>query len=111
MVVDGFEPLEDGIALKIMPANPVEEKKLRQMRDRLAEHLQMKHPGHCTYSFHVSLAYMLRHLDQQNGNKLSNSLQGYRSKLPTYFELGAPEFCTFDNMFAFNRDFFLEKKG
>ena len=109
MAVDGFEPLEDGIALKVVPATPAEESRLRHLRDRLSKVLQIRHPGHDTYSFHVSLSYMLRRLDQrpEDYEKIWAFLQEYRSKLPDVFELGAPEFCIFDDMFAFRRQFFL----
>ena len=105
MVVEGYEPLMEGIALKVIPASAEEEKRLRRLRNRLSKQCQMQHPGHDTYSFHISLAYLLRHPDHAQHHKLSEFLQAYRSKLPLRFELGAPEFCTFDNMFAFHHQF------
>lgn len=111
MSIDGWEPLEDGIALKVVPATEAEEKRLRQLRGRLSEVLQMNHPGHGTYSFHVSISYMLRHLDEQQHQKIWGFLEGFRSQLPEVFELGAPEFCVFNDMFAFDRQFSLEARS
>ncbi|KAK4947804.1 hypothetical protein LTR10_013312 [Elasticomyces elasticus] len=111
MTIAGWEPLEDGIALKIVPASLDEERRLRGLRDRLSKLLRMRHPGHDTYSFHVSLAYMLRFLGQQDHQAISAFLQSYLKKLPKTFELGAPEFCIFDDMFAFQRELYLKKQS
>ncbi|KIX01875.1 uncharacterized protein Z518_09602 [Rhinocladiella mackenziei CBS 650.93] len=111
MAVYGFEPLEDGVALRVVPASPAEERRLRRLRDRLSKVLQTRHLGHNHYSFHVSVSYMLRYLSQEEHEKFWTFLQEYLSKLPEYFELGAPEFCTFDDMFAFRREFFLQKQS
>ncbi|KAK9364826.1 RNA ligase/cyclic nucleotide phosphodiesterase [Lipomyces kononenkoae] len=107
MTVKGFEPLEDGIALKVRPVDAGEQSRLRQLRDRLSGCLQTRHPGHETYSHHLSISYTLRFLDEQDHEKISTFLDGWCAKLPKVFELGAPEFCTFDNMFAFHRQFCL----
>jgi len=32
-------------------------------------------------------------------------------EMPVEFELGAPEFCKFENMFVFNRQFYLKNQG
>ncbi|KIW90674.1 uncharacterized protein Z519_08457 [Cladophialophora bantiana CBS 173.52] len=107
MTIVSYDPLVDGIALKVVPATPTDEARLRGLRKRLSELLQMYHPAHDRYSFHMSLAYILRRLDDQQHQELWDFLQEYRSKLPIHFTLGAPEFCAFDNMFAFSRQFFL----
>ena len=107
LAVDGFDPLTEGIALKVVPASLAEEGSIRDLRDRLSDLLQMRHPGHKTYSFHISLAYLLCHLDEEQHRKLSDLLQAYRSKLPDHFDLGAPEFCIFGDMFAFHRQLLL----
>ena len=111
MAVYGFEPLEDGIALRVVPASPSEERRLRQLRDRLSTLLGTRYPGHDHYSFHVSVSYMLRYLNKQQHKDIWTFLQGYISNMPEYFELGAPEFCTFDDMFAFRREFYLETQS
>lgn len=107
MAVYGFEPLEDGIALRVVPADPSEDRRIRQLRDRLSTLLGIQPPGHDHYSFHVSVSYMLRYLNKQEHNDIWRFLQGYISKISEYFEVGAPEFCTFDDMFAFRREFLL----
>ncbi len=100
----GWEPIEDGIALKIAGANAVEEK-LRGLRDRLADVLQLRHPGFDTYSFHIGVAYQLRTLGQRDKEELARHLQPALERLPKEFELGAPAFCTYENMVAMKRKF------
>ncbi|KAH6611563.1 hypothetical protein Trco_001583 [Trichoderma cornu-damae] len=111
MRIEGFEPLLDGIALKVVPADGPEERRLRGLRDRISERLLTRHPGHEGYSFHISLSYMLRFLGEEDHRNISSYLEGWRSKLPDTFELGAPEFCVFDDMFAFRRLFYLAKRS
>jgi hypothetical protein len=107
MAIAGFEPLTDGIALKVVPIDPAEEKRMRRLRDRISETLHVAHPGHESYSFHVSLSYMLRFLDDHDHQMITNFLQEWRATLPDTFELGVPEFCIFDDMFAFDKQFLL----
>lgn len=99
----GWEPLEDGIALKVVPATTEEERKLRGLRDRLAEHLKMWHPGHEEYVFHISMAYTLRFLTQEEINATMIFLEAWQARLPKHFELDAPDFCLFEDMFAFQK--------
>ncbi|KIW51295.1 hypothetical protein PV05_10032 [Exophiala xenobiotica] len=80
----GWEPIEDGIALKIAGANAVEEEKIRGLRDRLAN---------------------LHTVEQHDKEDLARYLQMALEKLPKEFELGAPGFCTYENMVAINRKF------
>jgi hypothetical protein len=107
MTVDGYDPLTEGIALKVVATTAAEDGRIRGVRDRLSKHLLMRHPGHESYSFHISLAYLLCRLDQEQLDKLASFLKTYQSRLPQRFELGGPEFCVFNDMFAFKRQFYL----
>lgn len=112
MRIAGFEPLEDGVALKLEASRPETDTELRTLRDQLSETLQMRHPGHETYSFHLSMAYTLRHLtDDDRRTKIQAYLQQWQAKLPPDFELGCPEYCVYDDMFAFRRVFFLQDEA
>lgn len=104
MTLSGWEPLEDGIALTVTPATDEETSKLRDLRDRLAEHLGLRHPGHDEYSFHISLAYTLRYLSRDQIDTTLGFLEKWRGRLPASFELEEPEFCVFEDMFAFRRE-------
>jgi hypothetical protein len=107
MYVAGWEALDDGIALKITPKTKEEEERLRGLRDHIAGQLATQHPGHAKYSFHISIAYSLRFLSLEDNARITSHLNGWLSRLPRDFELGAPEYCTFHDMFAFKRDFYL----
>lgn len=107
MSLTGWEPLEDGIALTVAPATDEEGTRLRGLRNRLAECLGMRHPGHEAYVFHISMAYTLRYLTQEQMKTTLQFLEGWRARLPVSFELGAPEFCVFGDMFAFRRECYL----
>jgi len=110
MAVEGWETLKDGIAVRVVSASAAEESRLRQLRDRLSELLGIRHPTHDTYVFHVSVAYLLRHLNQEESQDIWAFLQDHRSALPGVFELGAPEFCLFDDVSAYYRQLFLERQ-
>jgi hypothetical protein len=111
MVIEGLEPLVDGISLRLVPASVDENEKLRRLRNRLAELLRIRHPGHEAYVFHVSLAYLLRKLDQEQHRALDAVLQRHQPALLGGIALGAPEFCRFDSMFVFDRQHYLVPKS
>ena len=54
-----------------------------------------------------SLAYFLRHLDADQERELMALVQHHLGELEGECELGAPEFCTFSDMFKFDRAFYL----
>ena len=106
MSVVGFTP--SGLGVHVEPRTPEENARLRGLRDRLSEVLKIRHPDHEVYGLHLSLAYFLRYLTDEQKKELSVLLEGHLKSMPTEFELGAPEFCKFDDMFAFHRQFYLE---
>ncbi|MBB4293072.1 hypothetical protein GGE16_005157 [Rhizobium leguminosarum] len=106
--IAGWQPLVNGIALRLAPTTSGEETRLRHLRDRLSDLLQLRHPGHEDYVFHLSIAYLIRYPNEEQQAALSALLFKLLSGLPAEFELGAPEFCRFDDMFAFRRQFFLQ---
>lgn len=106
MRVRGFDPAVVGIGLEIEGATAEEEKRMRRLRDRLADTLGFRAPNHETYGFHISMAYLMRHIDGDNRDALN---QVFAQHLPALgeFDLGPVEFCTFENMYAFARLFYL----
>jgi hypothetical protein len=107
MSVTGFDPLEIGIGVHLEPRTTEESARLRNLRDRLSEHLHIRHPSHNTYGLHFSLAYLLRHLSDGETAELRALLNDHFKTMPVEFELGAPEFCRFKDMFAFERIMYL----
>ncbi|KAI8211825.1 hypothetical protein K4K54_004522 [Colletotrichum sp. SAR 10_86] len=110
MTVRGFDPLEIGIGVRLDGRTPAETERLRSLRNKLADKLNIRHPIHDGYGFHLSVAYLLRHLTDEQNRELQVLLLNHFEDMPKEFELSAPEFCTFENMFAFKRAFFLGKE-
>ncbi|KAJ9160928.1 DUF1868-domain-containing protein [Coniochaeta hoffmannii] len=110
MCVRGLDPLKIGIGIHLEPRDAEEESRLRGLRDRISEALNLRHPGHESYGLHFSLAYLLRHLTEEQDADISKLVLDHLQDAPTDFELGAPEFCTFEDMFAFKRLFYLKNQ-
>ncbi|KAH8819017.1 RNA ligase/cyclic nucleotide phosphodiesterase [Xylogone sp. PMI_703] len=110
MRVRGFDPAVVGIGLEIEGATADEEKRMRRLRDRLADTLGFRAPNHETYGFHISMAYLMRHIDGEERDELNKLFEQHLPELQREFDLGAVEFCTFENMYAFPRLFYLGEK-
>ncbi|KAL4874989.1 RNA ligase/cyclic nucleotide phosphodiesterase [Aspergillus karnatakaensis] len=112
MRVRRFNPeVVAGIGLEVEGATAEEEKRMRRLRDVLADAMGFRAPNHEVYDFHVSIAYFLRHVE---GGDLVEVRRLYRELLEGVemeggleFELGLVEFNTFENMFGFPRLFYL----
>ncbi|KIN03387.1 hypothetical protein OIDMADRAFT_51352 [Oidiodendron maius Zn] len=107
MRIRGFDAAVVGIGLEIEGATAEEEKRMRRLRDRLADAIGFRAPNHETYVFHLSMAYLLRHVDGEERVELNKIFAQHLSAVRREFELGAVEFCTFQNMHAFPRLFYL----
>lgn len=100
-------------AMSLEPANAEEAYKLRDLRDRLAEHLGMHTPWHDRYTFHITHSYLI----QSRSLETVKQALAFHSRLYTelvsptgIITLGAPEFCTFLDMQAFDNQFLLRRK-
>jgi hypothetical protein len=107
MRVRGFDPAVVGIGLEIEGATAGEEKRMRRLRDRLADTFGFRAPNHETYGFHISIAYLLRHIDGEDREELNRVFAEHLPAVQREFELGPVEFCTFENMYTFPRLFYL----
>jgi len=97
-------------ALSLVPANAQETHKLRGLRDRLADHLGMRAPWHDDYTFHITHSYLIKSLSLDTVKQaLAFHSRLYAELVATtgIITLGAPEFCTFIDMQAFDNLFFL----
>ncbi|KAJ7366618.1 RNA ligase/cyclic nucleotide phosphodiesterase [Mycena albidolilacea] len=108
--VTGFDPLETGIGVHLEPSTPGENARIRGLRDRLSTLLHIRHKGHATYGLHLSMAYLLRILTEEQEKELRGLLMDHFNGMPKLFKLGAPEFCTFEDMLAFKRLFYLKNQ-
>jgi hypothetical protein len=107
MRVVGYDPLKVGIGLTVVGETDEELARLRGLRDRLAERLGMRFPQHAVYGLHLSMAYLLRHLNEEQERGLKALLDSFLGDVGVPFELGTPEFCTFEDMFRFDRVMYL----
>ncbi len=113
MVVDDRLPVDrvSPITLPLRPADEREAAKLKQARDRLAEALGMHAPDHDRYRFHITIGYQIEWFTAAEEAEYARALDGWRSHLigqGVVFDFGAPEYCVFDDMFAFRRQFELQ---
>ncbi len=111
MRVRGFDAAVVGIGLEIEGATMEEERRMRRLRDRLADTFGFRAPNHETYVFHISMAYLMRHIDGEERKELNKVFAEYLPMVQQEFELGPVEFCTFENMYAFPRLFYLGEKA
>ena len=98
------------LRLRLLPVDEAENAKLRGLRDRLSAALSIRQEDHDDYGFHITLGYLIRWLSPEEHVTFRNELRRWRNMVAAQcpvIELGAPEFCTFDDMFAFHRQFYL----
>ena len=103
---DGLERLRTGLVLQLLPIDVDEDRRLRDLRDRLSALLRLRPANHAPYRFHVSFAYIIRELSQEQSQRILQTVADWKAHQPL-LELGAPEFCTFADMFHFDRQFYL----
>jgi hypothetical protein len=99
--ITGFGPLQIGIEVHLEPSSAEENARIRGLRDRLGQLLRISSERHETYPLHFSMAYLLRILTDEQERKLRELLMDHFEGMPKEFTLGAPEFCTFEDMFSF----------
>jgi len=105
--VIGFKPLVSSISIHVEPRT-AENIAIRHLRDRLADVTKMKQNGHDKYRFLLTLAYMLRYLSDEQEKELMEFLMRHFKDMPKELELGLPEFCRLEDMFAFERVLYLK---
>lgn len=110
MKVKHFWPLKDGIVLGVEPADATENRAIRALRDDISESVGMRLEGHETYEFHITMAYFVGQPTDTEFTALSallaEELQNLLETVPV-FEVGPPEYCLFNDMFCFQRQFYI----
>ena len=93
-----------GYSIVLKPYSKEDEKILRNCRDELSSLLKIKFENHQRYTFHITLAYILREL---NKNEIKSLIE-FNKKLSFDFSkkfpkiiLTKPEMCTFEDMLEF----------
>ena len=93
-----------GYSIILEPYSEKDEKILRNCRDELSSLLKIKFENHQRYNFHITLAYILRELNQIEINNLiefnKKLFLDFSKKFPK-ITFSKPEMCTFENMLEF----------
>lgn len=114
MKIDPEQRPENGKALifLLQPADDGEAAKLANLREQLANIFKIRPSNFGAYRFHISLGYSLRWFDaaeeRERAQVWSRWANQIADKAPI-ISFGAPEYCTFKDMYAFHREFFLGK--
>ena len=93
-----------GYSIILEPFSEKDEKILRNCRDELSSLLKIKFENHQRYTFHITLAYILRELNQteiKNLIEFNKKLFFDFSKSFPKLTLEKPEMCTFEDMLEF----------
>jgi hypothetical protein len=110
MKVDLAPPVEAPFVLRLIPCDDAENARLRKLISRLADTLQIFPKDIDTYRFHTTLGYSIQWLDDKEDAMFQALMAKWRrdvaAKSPQIL-MGAPEFCIFKDMFAFQRQFYL----
>jgi hypothetical protein len=81
-----------------------DEKIIRGCRNKLSDLLGIRFENHDTYTFHITLAYILRKLKDDEIKKLiktNSRLQYIFIKNFPIIQIEKPVLCTFENMYEF----------
>ncbi len=90
--------------LRMSPADDKEERKLRSLRDQLAEVYGFRTKSHDAYAFHMTLSYQIQPFSPQQQSAYRRLLNEYVPRIAaaaTELEFGIPEYCTFPDMQRF----------
>ena len=93
-----------GYSIILEPYSEKDEKILRNCRDELSSLLKIKFENHQRYTFHITLAYILRELNQieiKNLIKFNKNLFLDFSKKFSKITFTKPEMCIFEDMLEF----------
>ncbi|MFT8422461.1 MAG: DUF1868 domain-containing protein [Gluconacetobacter sp.] len=104
MRATGLKITARGIGLRVTGFDHAQETAIRRLRDEIATRLAIHRPNHARYGFHMSLAYTIAPLPRQAASRTQahiNTLLAEAVQQQRPLPLGAPRFCTFDDMLAF----------
>ena len=88
----------------MVAADSDEEKKLRSLRDQLAEVFGFQVKDHAKYEFHITMSYQMAPFTPQEQSTYHQLLTTHINRIANaapVLELGIPEYCIFPDMFRF----------
>ena len=91
---------------ELTPLDAEEERRLRDLRDGLSDAMEVRKPGHEAYGFHTQIGYLLAPFTDGERAAFDSTFQTWRACLADQvLELGAPDYCTVEDMLAFMPQF------
>lgn len=79
-----------------------EERRLRDLRDRLSAATGVRKSNHEAYGFHTQVGYLLEPFTTDQQTAFVAAFEVWRTRLAgQVLELDAPDYCTFNDMLAF----------
>jgi hypothetical protein len=111
LVIDDAEFPTIPTVLPLCPIDATQEARLRDLRGRISKAIGVRHPDDDNYRFHLSFAYYVRQFSANQEQAYRLAFRKVRRQLVKsipVIELGAPEFCVFNDMYAFDTKFVLE---
>lgn len=114
MVVDDSRSTKtiSPITVPLRPADESEAGKLRRLRDRLARTLDFRSADHDAYHYHITIGYQIELFTAAERAEYESAMARWISSFKRdglLFEFGAPEYCVFRDMFAFERKILLRR--
>jgi hypothetical protein len=112
MKVDPAQDPTNGrpLTMRLLPLDQAEQAKLGSVRRQIAAATKIPLPATDAYRFHISIGYSIGWLDAGEEAEFvrvfTNWCRQVAARAPV-IQFGAPEFCTFEDMYAFHRRMFL----
>lgn len=113
MVADENSPAPAMTGIPLRPVDAAENGRLRNLRDRLAVALGIRRENHESYAFHTTFGYYTKRFSPEaEASYRRNYIRAIQElrRLQPVIELGAPEFCLFEDMASFQTQFFLARR-
>src|SRR3546814_7141533 len=98
------------LTLRLLPVDEAERGKLADLRRAIADVTKVPIPTPDTYPYHISLGYFVAWLTAAEQITFARTFNRWAQQLASkspVITLGEPEFCSFDDMFAFHRIIYL----
>jgi len=95
---------KDISTIRLLPLDESENRKVRDLRNRLSEVMKIHAPDHDLYRFHISLGYWVQPRGPEELADYDGVLTAALKKLTSEIhsiDLQAPVFCTFENMLSY----------
>lgn len=101
---------ENTVRIPLAPVDQAEFDRIERLRSAIAKAIGIPEPAPGTYQFHITLGYVLQPFSRTQEDTALAALSEWKQRVvraAPIINLGIPEYCTFEDMYAFRRQFFL----